>query len=86
MTAEIIVASWPKNVRETLVVRLDIFKGRPIVDVRTWYEGEDGKLLPGRGGLTVSIRHLPALADAISRALDITSDLQFEAFNGPRNK
>jgi hypothetical protein len=86
MTAEIIVASWPKNVRETLVVRLDIFKGQPIVDVRTWYGGEHGKLLPGRGGLTVSIRHLPALADAIRRALDITSDLQFEAFNSPRNQ
>jgi hypothetical protein len=86
MTAEIIVASWPKNTRETLVVRLDIFKGQPIIDVRTWYGGEDGKLMPGRGGLTVSIRHLPALVEAIRRALDITNDLQFEAFNGPRNQ
>lgn len=86
MTAEIIVASWPKNARETLVVRLDIFKGQPIVDVRTWYGGEEGRLLPGRGGLAVSIRHLPALAEAIRRALEITSELQFEAFNGPRTQ
>ena len=68
------------------MVRLDIFKGQPIVDLRTWYEGDDGKLLPGRGGLTVSIRHLPALSEAIRKALDITSDLQFEAMNGPQNQ
>ena len=46
----------------------------------------DGKLLPGRGGLTVSIRHLPALAEAIRKALEITSELQFEALNAPQNQ
>ncbi|WP_421695015.1 transcriptional coactivator p15/PC4 family protein [Aestuariivirga sp.] len=86
MTAEVIIASWPKNTRETLVVRLDIFRGQPIVDLRTWYGGDDGKLLPGRGGLTVSIRHLPALAEAIRKALEITGDLQFEALNGKPNQ
>jgi hypothetical protein len=86
MTAEFIVASWPKNTRETLVVRLDIYRGQPIVDLRTWYGGDNGKLLPGRGGLTVSVRHLPALAEAIRKALEITSDLQFEALNGPQKQ
>ncbi len=73
MTADIIVASWPKNAREALVVKLANFKGQPIIDLRAWYAGESGKLMPGRGGLTVSTRHLPALAEAIGKALEIAS-------------
>ncbi len=65
----VIIASWPKNSRETLMVRLDTFKGQAIVDCRAWYEASDGGIKPGRGGLTLSVRHLPALADAIGKAL-----------------
>ena len=38
----IIIASWPKNGRETLQIRLDSFKGQTIVDCRAWYAGADG--------------------------------------------
>jgi hypothetical protein len=69
-----IVAGWPKNGRETLQVRIDVYKGQPIIDIRSWYQGADGNLKPGRGGLTVSIRHLPALAGAIGKALAIARE------------
>jgi hypothetical protein len=69
MSTAVIIASWPKNARETLMVKLDTFKDQPIVDCRAWYTAGDGSLKPGRSGLTVSIRHLPALADAIAKAL-----------------
>ena len=75
MTEKTIIASWPKNSRETLMVKLDSYKGQAIVDCRAWYAGSDGSLKPGRGGLTVSIRHLPALAAAFARGLTAAKDM-----------
>lgn len=69
MSGPITIAAWPKNSRETLQVRLDTFKGQAVVDCRAWYAGSDGALKPGRGGLTLSTRHLPQLADALAKAL-----------------
>lgn len=62
------VAEWPRNSRETTRVRLDTYMGRTVVDVRNWYVGSDGELRPGKG-VTMDVRHLPALANGISEAL-----------------
>jgi hypothetical protein len=70
MTAEIIIAEWPKNGRETMRVRIDSFKDQAVIDCRAWYPGNDGVLRPGRGGLTVGLRHLPALANALAKAVE----------------
>jgi hypothetical protein len=72
MTAEIVVSEWPRNSREVLRVRLSEFKGQPVVCIRAWFPKADGGLAPGRDGLTVSVRHLPALAEAINRALELS--------------
>ena len=69
MTGEIIIAEWPKNSRETLRVRLDTYKDQPVICCRAWYERTDGTMKPGHGGLTIGIKHLPALAKAITMAL-----------------
>ena len=71
---ETVIAEWQKNSRETLRVKLDEFKGQPVICCRAWYQGADGTLKPGRGGLTVSIRHLPALLIAMSDAYKIALD------------
>jgi hypothetical protein len=63
------IAEWPRNDRETIRVRIDSFNGRDIIDVRSWYTDKAGELRPGRAGLTVSIKHLPDLADALTKAL-----------------
>ena len=86
MSAETIIAEWPKNGRETLRVRLDCFKEQPVIDLRAWYEGSDGTLKPGRGGLTVGIRHLPALAEAIAKALAIATVSGHFAGNDSQNE
>lgn len=69
MTEPVIIAAWPKNARETLMVRLDSFKGNPVLDLRVWYAGGDGSMKPGRGGLTIALRHLPRIAEAMAKAL-----------------
>ena len=73
MTEPLIIASWRKNSRETLMVKLDTFKGASILDLRTWYEGGGGQLRPGRSGLTIAIRHLPRLSQALCEALATAS-------------
>lgn len=65
----IVISEWQKNSREVLRVRLDAYKGQTVIDCRAWY-GEPDNLKPGRGGLTLSVKHLPALADALSKALE----------------
>ena len=82
----IIIASWPKNGRETLQIRLDSFKGQTIVDCRAWYAGADGTLKPGRGGLTIAVRHLAALADGIGKALATAKASGLIGGNGPQNE
>ena len=68
MSDAIIIAEWQKNSRETLRVRLDSYQGQAVICSRSWYQASDGTLKPGRGGLTVSIRHLPALTEAFAKA------------------
>jgi hypothetical protein len=72
MTAETIIASWPRNGRETIIVKLCEYQGRPICDVRTWFTAEDG-LRPSRSGITLSVRHLPQLAEALAKAVQLAS-------------
>jgi hypothetical protein len=65
----IAVAEWRRSSRETLPVRLDTYNGQVIVDCRSWYRDANGELRPGTSGLTLAVRHLPELADAVSAAL-----------------
>ncbi len=60
---------WPRNNREDVRVRLDLFKDKVIVDCRTWWRDAEGELRPGKGGLTLAVRHLPALTEALQVAL-----------------
>jgi hypothetical protein len=70
----IIVAEWPKNDRETVRVTLDEYNGRPVVGARLWFRGEDGNMRPGKTGLAIGVRHLPALARALDQALAIATE------------
>lgn len=67
--ASVTIAEWPKNGRETLRVQLTEYQGRPIIDLRVWYEGRDGELRPSRSGLTCSTSHVERLADALAEAV-----------------
>jgi hypothetical protein len=69
LAGPIVIASWQKNSRETLQIKLDDFKGQAVIDCRAWYADKDGELKPGRGGLTVSVKHLPALSAGLAAAL-----------------
>ena len=37
------------------------------VRIRDWFRGPDGRMLPGRGGLTVSLATLKSIVSALDR-------------------
>lgn len=70
ITFPIVIAEWLRNSREVVRVELAEYQGRHVIAVRTWYRSViDGGLKPGRSGITLSIKHLPEMAGAVSKAL-----------------
>lgn len=69
----IVVAEFQKNERESFRITLDRFKGTAVIDVRVFYRAGDA-LRPSRSGLSTSVRHLPAIVDALQEALTRARD------------
>jgi len=65
----IIVAKWWKNrSSQAVYVRLSTYEGQNLVDVRTWFTDAQGISQPGKG-FACSVKHLPQLVDAFTKAL-----------------
>ncbi len=63
-----IITDLVKNRRERIRIALDEYEGRQLVSVRTWYFDDNGALKPTPKGLSVDIRHLSALRQALHEA------------------
>ncbi|MEZ5901656.1 MAG: transcriptional coactivator p15/PC4 family protein [Hyphomicrobiaceae bacterium] len=64
----ITIAQWDRNAREVVRVALDQYNGRHTVNARVWYRDAEGGVKPTKTGITLSIKHLPALAAALAEA------------------
>ena len=64
----IIIARWPRSANDTVMIRIDEFKGSSVIDIRAWWTSPTGELRAGRSGITMSVRHLPSLACALTKA------------------
>jgi hypothetical protein len=62
------IEQWPRNAGDTVMVRIDRYNGNSIVDIRSWWKSPTGELRPGPKGITMSVRHLPSLARALTKA------------------
>jgi hypothetical protein len=60
---------------EAVRVQLREFEGIALVDVRRHYTAKDGVLRPTNKGLSITIRKLPALAQALAAALQKAREL-----------
>jgi hypothetical protein len=80
----IVIAEWDRNSREVVRVALDQYNGRHTINARVWYHDDNDVLKPGKTGITLAVKHLPALADALGKALAAARDLGLteEAGNG----
>jgi Transcriptional Coactivator p15 (PC4) len=84
MTDEAMIAEWMiNNRRERLRVSIEQFKGVYLINVRKWFEVEDGLLRPGKAGIALNVKHLPQLAEAMIKALAVASERDLISGQGP---
>jgi len=79
----IIIAEWDRNAREIIRVALDQYRGKYLINARVWYRAGN-ELRPTKAGLTLSLRHLPMLIEAFTKASKKIAELGIENKNGPR--
>jgi hypothetical protein len=64
----VVIAEWPRDPGKIVRIALDRFNERFVVDIRCWWRDKNGVFRPGRDGLTLTVKHLPKLADALGNA------------------
>lgn len=70
----IVIAEWERNSREVIRVDLSQYRAVSVIGIRVWYR--DGETLrPSKTGITLSTKHLPALADGLAAALTRAREL-----------
>jgi len=76
------VAEFWKNRRgESIRLALLTFDGRNLIDLRTWYAADDGRLKPGKG-FCAEAKHLPRLTEAFAKAEAKARELGLIASDG----
>lgn len=50
-----------KNLREELRIGVEEFRGHRLLNLRVWFQSEDGEMRPGKQGLAVRVAMLPEL-------------------------
>lgn len=68
--ADELIATVQKNRQEEIRVSFSEFNGHQLLNLRVWFEADDGNMRPGKAGLAFKIDKLPDFADAISLALE----------------
>ena len=65
-----VIAPIQKNRLEEIRVGVSDFNGHQLLNVRVWFESDDGRMRPGKAGLAFKIDRLPYFVDAVSLALE----------------
>lgn len=65
-----IIAEFQKNSREIIRIRLSEFKGRELIDIRTWYTGDDGEWRPSSKGVAFNSELFHELKSAVEKLGD----------------
>lgn len=66
------LATWPRGEGTELRVSWQTYEGHPYLSLRVWKQGEGGGWWPVKDrSLTVKVRELADLAEAVAAALDL---------------
>lgn len=63
--SDVVVFSFPKNLREEVRASLGDYRGHQLADVRVYVVDEHGDPLPTKKGISVRVEDLPQLRDAV---------------------
>ncbi len=64
-----------RSARVSVQIKLTVFKGQPILEVRNYWREKDGSWRATRKGLSLGVKHIPALADALAQAETIARSM-----------
>lgn len=59
------IYEFRKNATEVVRATLSFFRGHQLVDIRAYYEAEDGSFRPTKKGLAIGLDLLPELRAAV---------------------
>ena len=62
-----LVHSFQKNALEEVRISISSYKGRKYLDIRVYYQGDDGEYKPSKQGVALSPELLPELETAIAK-------------------
>jgi hypothetical protein len=79
----VIIAEWPLNRRERARISIEQFNGTWLINVRKWFEVDDGSMRPGKQGIALGLKHLPPLASGFANALTAARDRGLIATEAP---
>lgn len=65
---EKLIATLPKGAQEEVRVSLSEFKGKQYIDLRIYYENEDGEWKPTKKGVALNVEHFHKLMEALKEA------------------
>jgi hypothetical protein len=65
---EALVARIPKNPTEEVRVALTSYRGHDLVDIRVFYQDEQGEWRPTKRGVSISVDSFTELREAITKA------------------
>jgi hypothetical protein len=70
----VIAQGWKNRSGASIRISLSSWEGHTLIDVRSWHSSSEGKLVPGEG-FAASVRHLPRLAAALTKAVVKATEL-----------
>lgn len=73
----IILDEWPRDARHSFRVSLSEYWGSKTVDLRNFYKASGG-YRPSPKGLTLSVRHLKRLAEAVAAVDQKAADMDLK--------
>lgn len=68
------IADISKNKSEIIRVEITEFKGKNLVNVRTWYLNDQNEYAPTKKGVAVSLAQLEELRQALNKAHAISQE------------
>lgn len=83
MTGAAIVAEWTINRRERVRISLEQFKGVDLINIRKWFEADDGSLRPAKAGIALNVKYLPQIVAALAQSLTMAKERGLVATDMP---
>lgn len=70
------IADIPRNKTEIIRIEITEYREKKLLNIRTWYENEEGNYAPTKKGVAIPIENFDQLYQAIAKAKETIEGLQ----------